>query len=146
MDSDNNATGPGAGDGGNGPDDEGNGPDGAGNGPDGEGASDSRELGVEIGPLASELESHDYPTTSDELVDEYGDYEVEFSDGTETVASILGTLEGVEERYESPDEVRQTILNLVQSGAVGREEYTDRGGMPVDGDKGGGEDDEQESF
>ena len=132
MDSDNNSTGSGA-------DDEGT-------GHDGEGASDTRELGVDIGPLASALESHDYPTTSDELVDEYGDYEVEFSDGTETLASILGTLEGVEEQYESPDEVRQTIYNLVQSGAVGREEYTDRGGMPVDGEEGGGEGDEQESF
>lgn len=132
MGSDNNATGPGA-------DDEGR-------GPDSEGASDSRELGVDIGRLASALESHDYPTTSDELVDEYGDYEVQFSDGTQTVASILGTLEGVEERYESPDEVRQTIYSLVQSGAVGREEYTDRGGMPMGDDGADGEDDEQESF
>ena len=59
-----------------------------------DGTGDSREQGVDIGSLADELEEHSYPTTTSELVDEYGDYEVELPDGTESFGEILVCLEG----------------------------------------------------
>jgi hypothetical protein len=96
-------------------------------------SSDSREQGVELDQLQEELATHDYPTTGDELLAEYGDYEVEFSGGSETLREILGKRRSESDddediTYESPEEVHQSILNMVGSEAVGREHYSDRGG------------------
>jgi len=94
---------------------------------------DSREQGVEFGDLDRALETHDYPTTRDELVDEYGDHELELGGGSETFGAVLDRL-GAEtgddetQRFEDAEEVRQTVFNLVGSDAIGRENYTDRGG------------------
>lgn len=107
---------------------------------------DSREQGVDIGPLADELDDHSYPATTSELVDEYGDYEIELPDGTQSFGDVLGTLEGDDEEYDSADEVRQMIYNMVGSGAVGREGYSDRGGRASDGEDGTTGEDESESF
>lgn len=104
---------------------------------------DSREQGIDIGPLADELEDHSYPTTTSELVDEYGHYEVDLPDGSQSFGEILGGIEGIDEEYESADEVRQMLYNMVGSDAVGREGYSDRGGV-TDSEESG--DDENESF
>jgi hypothetical protein len=101
---------------------------------------DSREQGVDIGPLADELESHSYPTTTSELVDEYGDYELDLPKGSQTLEEVLGELEGTDEEYETPNEVRQMIYNAVGSEAVGREGYSDRGSDSGTGEVGSGED------
>ena len=89
----------------------------------------NREQGVEFGDLAEKLESHDYPATASELVADYGDHELELPNGEETFAEALGPLADSddEETYESAEEVRQTVLNMVGSEAVGREGYSDRG-------------------
>ena len=92
-----------------------------------EGQVPEREQGVEFGELAEKLENHDYPTTTEELVSEYGDYELEFPDGdTRTFEELLSIQQGNEE-YEEPREVQQAVLNMVGSDAVGREGYSDRG-------------------
>ena len=93
---------------------------------------DSREQGVEIGPLADELDRHDYPTTTDELLDEYGDAEIELSDDTHTLREVLGEAGLEDQEYESAEEVRQMIYNMVGDDAVGREGYSDRGGIAGD--------------
>lgn len=111
-----------------------------------DGTGDSREQGVDIGSLADELEEHSYPTTTSELVDEYGDYEVELPDGTESFGEILGGLEGEDAKYDSADEVRQMIYNMVGSEAVGREGYSDRGGITSDGEESDTGEEEDESF
>ncbi|WP_440007881.1 DUF5789 family protein [Halomicrococcus sp. SG-WS-1] len=99
-----------------------------------------REMGVELGELSDELESVDYPVSADELVSKYGDREIEYGGGSETLESALGPLN---EDYESADEVEQSILNMVGSEAVGRQNYTDRGaGHHSDGE----EDPDAESF
>ena len=87
----------------------------------------SREMGVDIGPLADELEEHSYPTTSEELVSEYGDYEIEMSGSTQTLSDVLGGEELADQEYQSAEDVRQMILNMVGDEAVGREGYSDRG-------------------
>ncbi|MFC7203115.1 hypothetical protein ACFQJC_06290 [Haloferax namakaokahaiae] len=91
---------------------------------------DSREQGVDIGPLADELEEHSYPTTTKELIDEYGDYEIDLENGRETVEEIFGRFEDHE--FESEEDVRQMIYNLVGAEAVGRTNYSDRGGISTD--------------
>lgn len=101
----------------------------------GNAADDTREHGIEFGPLKEQLATHDYPATGDELLDAYGDFELELPGGSETLREILGKREsesGGEENdditYESAEEVHQSIRNMVGSDAVGRENYSDRGG------------------
>lgn len=113
------------------------------------GTGDSREQGIDIGPLADELENHSYPATTSEIVEEYGDYEIELPDGSRSLGDVLGGLEGEDEEYDSADEVRQMIYNMVGSDAVGREGYSDRGGLAGDDesdDENDGRDDEDRSF
>lgn len=102
--------------------------------------TDSREMGIDFGRLEDELQSHEYPVTREELLDEYGDYEIETSGGSETLQSILGAqeLEADENEtheYHSADEVHQSVLNMVGSEAVGRKEYSDRGGVSKEDDE-----------
>jgi len=98
----------------------------------GESSSDSREQGVEFGGLMAELEAHDYPATQATLLEEHGDRELDLADGSETLQSVLAEREVPEEQdtitYESPDEVHQAVLNMVGDQAVGRTDYSDRGG------------------
>lgn len=102
---------------------------------------DTREQGIEFGELKGKLEAHDYPADGDELVAAYGDHELGLPGGSSTLREILGKRHGEDAaddiRYESAEEVHQSISNMVGSDAVGREDYTDRaGGDPagVDGD------------
>ncbi|WP_224270154.1 DUF5789 family protein [Haloprofundus salinisoli] len=91
-------------------------------------ADDSRELGVEFGELDDELKSHDYPTTTDELVDEYGDYEIEMSNETRTFGDIMEPYqEETGQDFSDAGEVKQAVLNMVGSEAVGRQRYSGRG-------------------
>ncbi|MFH5797489.1 hypothetical protein [Haladaptatus sp. CMAA 1911] len=99
-----------------------------------------REQGVELGELSEKLDDHDYPADVDELVSEYGEYEIGYPNGSETFEEVIGPLN---ETYESPDDVRQSILNMADSDAVGRQRYTDRGAGGVETSE---EDPDQESF
>lgn len=87
--------------------------------------ADDRQMGIELGDLNDDLESHDYPATAEELIGEYGDRELELSRGTQTFGEILEPVG--EKSYESAEEVRQDVFNFVGSEAVGREDYSDRG-------------------
>lgn len=60
-----------------------------------------------------------------ELTEEYGDREIDLPNGSETFGEILESLG--DETYESAEEVRESLLNMVESEAVGREDYSDRG-------------------
>ena len=102
----------------------------------------SRQQGVELGELDDELESHDYPTSSTELVSEYGDHEIELPGGSQTLEEVLGILDQNDERFDEPEEARQAIYNLVGTEAVGRDRYSDRAGETPDE----GKDGEDESF
>ena len=72
---------------------------------------------VDFGSLSRALEHHDYPTTNEELLDEFGEHELEFPDGSETLAEVLSAHEGV--TYESPEEVRDAVVNVVTSEPAG---------------------------
>ena len=106
---------------------------------DGDAFEDTREQGIEFGQLKRELETHEYPTTGDELLAAYGDFELDLPGGSVTLREVLGKRHGEQEgdddiRYESAEDVHRSIQNMVGSEAVGRENYTDRGGSQQGGD------------
>ncbi|MFC7203194.1 DUF5789 family protein [Haloferax namakaokahaiae] len=111
-------------------------------GTDEESEQDSREQGVDIGPLADVLEDHSYPTTTEEIVEQYGDYEIDLEDGTQTLREVFEGLE--DQQFESKEDVRQMIYNMVGAEAVGRARYSDRGGIATDSSTATGETDEDE--
>jgi len=112
---------------------------------DSEATADSREQGVEFGQLADDLQSHDYPATREEIVDEYGDRELDVTDGSQQLDEVLvEQQEGSEETYDNPGEVKQAILNMIGEEAVGRSDYSDRGGNSMDeGTEGESNEDEE---
>ncbi|MFC7770871.1 MULTISPECIES: DUF5789 family protein [Salinirubellus] len=87
---------------------------------------DSREQGVEFGSLAEELEEEAYPIGKEELLDTYGDEEIVLEDDTQTLREVLEPLG--EDEFESADDVRQSVMTMVGDEAVGRKNYSDRGG------------------
>ena len=89
-----------------------------------------REQGVEFGPLGEELEAESYPVTVEELLGEYGDSTIELEDGSMTLSEVLQVEN--ERTFEDSEAVRQAILAMVDSEAVGRDEYSDRGGTTPD--------------
>jgi hypothetical protein len=92
----------------------------------GDESGDSREQGVEFGSLAEDLENEEYPISQGELLDRYGDRELDLQRGTTTVGEVLASEN--EREYEDAEGVRQAIFNMVGDEAVGREGYSDRGG------------------
>ena len=84
----------------------------------------TRELGVEFGPLAEKLATHEYPTTCTDLLDVYGDTNLQLPNGAQPLRDVLDPLQG--EQFDSPEEVRQAVLGLVSKQAIGRERYSDR--------------------
>lgn len=86
--------------------------------------TDERGLGVSFDTLNDALETVNYPVAASTLLEEYGDREISHANGTATVRKILEPL-GVE-GYRSPDEVRQSIFNMIGEEAEGRVGYTDR--------------------
>lgn len=89
-------------------------------------SEDTREFGIEFGTLAEDLESESYPLTHETLLSQYGEYEIGLQDSDVPLHEIL-TPEN-EQEYEDPESVRQTILSMVGSDAIGRKGYSDRGG------------------
>ncbi|MDZ5810904.1 hypothetical protein U4E84_06050 [Halorubrum sp. AD140] len=87
---------------------------------------DSRKQGVELGPLADDLEDEEYPLELGALLERYGDREVGLGDDTSTLRTVLGPQD--EATYDSADDVRQSIVGMVGDEAIGRKNYTDRGG------------------
>lgn len=66
---------------------------------------------VDLGELDDELTSHDYPATTEELVETYGEYEIETQDGKKSLADVLSATD--DQVYDSAENVRRRILGLV---------------------------------
>lgn len=88
-----------------------------------EAASNLRSLGME--DVDELLDPGRMPTTTAELIDEFGDREVRYPRGTDRIEDILRT--SGTETYETVDELQLAILNGVGRNAVGRPRYSDRG-------------------
>jgi hypothetical protein len=92
-----------------------------------------REQSIEFGDLDGALTTHEYPTTTAEVLAAHGEHELEIPNGTRTLREVLGPLddgehdaETTETSYELAAEVRGMILNAVNDDAIGRKGYTDR--------------------
>ncbi|MDL5362040.1 hypothetical protein [Halalkalicoccus sp. NIPERK01] len=89
---------------------------------------DSREQGVEFGEFEETMEEIDYPIDNDELLEQYGDAELELSGEPTTLSEVLEPVQDEEQTYESEEDLETMIMNMVGDDAVGREGYSDRGG------------------
>ncbi|WP_330633342.1 DUF5789 family protein [Halocatena halophila] len=69
------------------------------------------DSGEQLGDLDGALETHNYPTTTDELVEAYGGYEIETQGGTKSLNKVLAGTDN--QQYDSPMDVRQRLLGLV---------------------------------
>lgn len=93
---------------------------------------ENRVQGIGFGALTDELLAHEYPATTTELIDAYGDYDLTFPDGAHSLADVLAPLLDSEDggiarlSHDSASDVQQTVLNAVGQEAVGRVGYTDR--------------------
>ena len=70
------------------------------------------------------LRRHDYPATTDQLTDAYGEYELDLADGTETLAEVLRRVES--QTFDSSAEAEELLYSAVSSKAIGRKWYSDR--------------------
>ncbi|MFB6170232.1 MAG: hypothetical protein ABEJ06_03710 [Haloarculaceae archaeon] len=86
-----------------------------------------RKQGIAFGALGTALEKHSYPATARELIGTCGDREVEVAEGTRTLRELLGPVDA-DRTFDSTEEVEKAILGMVGDEALGRTEYTDRGG------------------
>lgn len=65
----------------------------------------------QLGDLDDVLETQDYPTTTDELVEAYGDYEIQTQSGEKSLEEVLASTNN--QTYDSADDVRSRILGLI---------------------------------
>ena len=75
------------------------------------------------------IDDHQYPATTEEMIDAYGDRTLELPNGSETVAEVLARLES--ETFESPEDARFAVYSAVSDKAIGRVGYSDRDPTPV---------------
>lgn len=70
------------------------------------------------------IDAHAYPATATELIEEYGDLELEVPNGEETFGEALGRLGDT--TFEDADDARLAAYSAVSKNAIGRENYSDR--------------------
>lgn len=73
--------------------------------------ADEAEPGQQLGDLDDALETQDYPTTTEALIEAYGDYEVETQGGWKSIDEVLAPAGN--ETYDSADDVRDQIQRLI---------------------------------
>lgn len=69
------------------------------------------------------LEPDKYPVTSEELAIEYADETIDLPNETESLGSVFDRV--TDERFESPAEAQEAILNELTGEQAGPEEYND---------------------
>ncbi|WP_436932298.1 DUF5789 family protein [Halosimplex halobium] len=89
------------------------------------------EQGVEFGSIESVFEEVSYPVTAGDLVDEYGDREIQRTSAEPIAVRDLFAGSG-DQSFESDEELRQGMLNMMPAESVGRQRYSDRGGSDRD--------------
>ena len=67
--------------------------------------------GEQLGNLDEALQTHEYPTTTEELINAYGDYEIEIQDGRKPLDEVLAQTDN--QTYDSADDARSRIQGLI---------------------------------
>jgi hypothetical protein len=70
------------------------------------------------------IDALEFPITTDEIIADHGEHELELQRGTEQVGEVLERL-GTEE-FDSPEDVRLSVRSAVGHKAIGRRFYSDR--------------------
>ncbi|WP_224268036.1 DUF5789 family protein [Haloprofundus salinisoli] len=70
------------------------------------------EPGERLGDLDEALENHEYPATTDELIEAFGDREVETQGGWKSIEEVL--IQTDDRTYTSADDVRSRIQGLIR--------------------------------
>jgi hypothetical protein len=70
------------------------------------------------------LDAHEYPASTAELIAAYGDLELDFPEGSETLGEVLDRAGA--ETFESPEAARLALYGAVGEAAIGRKGYSDR--------------------
>ena len=70
------------------------------------------------------IDAHSFPATAEELISEYGDIELAFPNGDETLGDALGRLG--ETTFEDAEDARLMTYSAVSKAAIGRQNYSDR--------------------
>lgn len=74
--------------------------------------------------VEEKIAAHSYPATAEEIIEEYGDVELEVPNGEETLGDALGRLG--EQTFEDAEDARLAACSAVSKNAIGRENYSDR--------------------
>ena len=74
--------------------------------------------------LDEAIGAHEYPATTEEVIEEYGDLELELPNGDEQLGDVLGRLDS--ETFESAEDLRLSAYSAVSSNSIGRRGYSDR--------------------
>ena len=78
------------------------------------------------------MDEHSYPATTDDLIDAYGDVELELPNGTETLGDVLQRL--TPETYEDAEQARLAVYSAVSTKGIGRVGYSDRDPVSISED------------
>lgn len=68
--------------------------------------------------------THSYPATTEDIIEDFGDIELNLPNGTETMGDALGRLDT--ETFQSAEEAQMAAYSAVSSKAIGRKHYSDR--------------------
>jgi hypothetical protein len=77
-----------------------------------------------LSALDETVGAHSYPATTEEVIDEYGDLELELPNGNETLGTVLSRLDS--ETFERYEELQMATMNAMSNNAIGRKGYSDR--------------------
>ena len=75
-----------------------------------------------------DLTDDEFPMTTEQFVERYGDHEFELPNGSETIAEVLEHTDA--ETYQTAEDLRLTLYNSFSSKAIGRKGYSDRDPTP----------------
>lgn len=90
-----------------------------------------REEGVNFDEVDPVLEDLDYPVSKEKLVSEHGDVTLERTSADKiTVRELFADMGETE--FESAEDIRQFLLNMMPKDSEGRQRYSDRGGSMPD--------------
>ena len=77
-----------------------------------------------IGDAEAALDTHSYPATGEELIEEYGETELDLPNGDETLGEAMGRLGDT--TYENSEDAKLAAMSAVSEDAIGRKGYSDR--------------------
>ena len=70
------------------------------------------------------LDTHNYPATGEELIDEYGDAELDLPNGDETLGEAMGRLGDT--TYQNSEDAKLAAMSAVSEDAIGPSSPSDR--------------------